>query len=115
MDLMLGGQLGHGFLFFQYFENDPDLQFDGITLSRSAHIVLKNPPDFCLNFPIHYKDPLKYILVPTVPTNTQESRFLDAENGSSSSRILVPEDDTSQEKSEFFGNQDEVLAFTEVD
>ena len=43
MDLMLGGQLGHGFLFFQYFENDPDLQFDGITHSKSAHNVLIFP------------------------------------------------------------------------
>jgi hypothetical protein len=61
------------------------------------------------------KDPLKFILVPIVPTNTQEPRFQDTENGSNSSQILVPKDDGSQEKSEFFGNQDEVIAFTEVD
>ena len=59
VDLMLEGQLGYGFLFFRYFENDPDLQFDGITLSKSAHNVLKNLPDFCLNFPIHYNPPLR--------------------------------------------------------
>ena len=29
VDIMLGGQFGHGFLFFQYFKNDPDLQFVG--------------------------------------------------------------------------------------
>lgn len=61
------------------------------------------------------KDPLKFILVPTVPTITQESSFHDAENGSSSSQILVPEDNGFKGRSEFFGNQDEVLFFTEVD
>ena len=55
MDLMLGGQLGHGFLLFQYFENDPDLQFDEITLSKRAHNVLRTPLIFCLNLPIHYR------------------------------------------------------------
>ena len=46
--------MGHGFLFFQYFENDPDLQFDGIMLSKRAHNVLRTPLIFCLTLPIHY-------------------------------------------------------------
>ncbi|EQD24496.1 MAG: hypothetical protein D084_Lepto4C00427G0001, partial [Leptospirillum sp. Group IV 'UBA BS'] len=58
------------------------------------------------------KDPLKFILVPIVPTNTQESRYQDADNGHNIGRIFVPEHDGSQENLENFGNQDEELAFT---
>ena len=54
MDLVLGGQLGHRFLFLQNFKDQLDLQFDGIALSKRAHNVLKTPLIFCLNFPIHY-------------------------------------------------------------
>ncbi len=54
MDLVLGRQLGHRFLFLQNFEDNLDLQFDGIALSKRAHNVLKTPLFFCLNFPIHY-------------------------------------------------------------
>jgi len=61
------------------------------------------------------KDPLKFILLPIVPTNTQESRYQDADNGHNIGRIFVPEHDGSQENLENFGNQDEELAFTEVD
>ena len=57
MDLMLGCQLGHRFLFLQNFEDNLDLQFDGIALSKRAHHVLKTPLIFCLNFPIYYTLP----------------------------------------------------------
>ena len=57
VDLVLGRQLGHRFLFLQNFEDNLDLQFDGIALPKRAHNVLKTPLIFCLNFPIHYNSP----------------------------------------------------------
>ena len=51
MDLVLGGHLGHRFLFLQDFEDNLDFQFDGMALSKRAHNVLKTPPGFLSKFP----------------------------------------------------------------
>jgi len=45
VDLVVGGQLDHGLLFLQDFQNDLDLQVGGIVFSDRAHNVL-HPPVF---------------------------------------------------------------------
>ncbi|AFS53110.1 AAA family ATPase [Leptospirillum ferriphilum] len=61
------------------------------------------------------KDPLRFILVPLVPPNTEEPRYQDTKNGSNPSQILVPEDVGSQGMGDNSGNQHEEIEWEEVD
>lgn len=61
------------------------------------------------------KDPLRYVLVPLVPSNTQEPRDQHGKKSSSPSRILVPEDVGSLDIADNLGNQHEEIEWEEVD